>query len=85
MLIQQFNHGLYRLCETLLSPLMGKSRFRQIPVFVGIMLATGLVGAIVGEILALALRSAHHYAVLGFVIGVFVGLLSTGAELLNEL
>lgn len=85
MLVQQFNHGLYKLCEVLLAPLMGASRFRRIPVFVGIMLASGLIGAVVGEVVALGLRSAHHLALLGFAIGLVVGVVSTGAELLNEL
>jgi hypothetical protein len=49
------------------------------------MLASGLIGAIVGEAFALALRSTHHLALLGFVIGTIVGVISTGAELLNEL
>lgn len=85
MLVQQFNHGLYRLCELLFSPIVGRERFRRLPVFLGIMLASGLIGALVGEVAVLALHSSHHFALLGFVIGVFVGLVSTGAELLNEL
>ena len=85
MLVQQFNHGLYKLLEVLLSPVLGAARFRRIPVFVGIMLASGLIGAMVGEGIALALGSAHHLALLGLAIGVVVGLLSTSAELLNEL
>ena len=85
MLLQQLNLGLYRAAEAVLSPLMGKARFHRIPVFVAIMLTCAAIGALVGKVMALVFTSSHHLALIGSIIGLFAGLLSTGAELLHEL